>query len=75
MVCSTPEKNIVVDLTTMSQPPKDKSSAKEPSPDFHGAALLDDEGNEIPITEDMVREACKELDETRQKPQSEASDD
>ena len=59
----------------MSQPPKDKPSAKEPSPDFHGAALLDDEGNEIPITEDMVREACKELDEKRQKPQSEAGDD
>jgi len=59
----------------MSQPPKDKPSAKEPSPDFHGAALLDDEGNEIPITEDMVREACKELDENGQQAQESDQND
>ena len=27
--------------------------------DFHGAAILDENGNEIPITEDMIRNACQ----------------
>ncbi|AJQ94945.1 PA1571 family protein [Gynuella sunshinyii] len=30
-------------------------------PDFHGAAILDDEGNETPITEEMIFKACVEL--------------
>jgi hypothetical protein len=36
----------------------------EPAADFHGAALIDADGNEIPITEDMVQGACTNLDET-----------
>lgn len=28
---------------------------------FHGAALLDDQGREIPITEEMIMQACDEL--------------
>lgn len=39
-----------------------------PPPDFHGAALIDANGCEIPITEDMVQEACRKLD-----PQDKAS--
>ena len=35
----------------------------EPVADFHGAALIDEEGNEIPITEDMVQDACTNSDE------------
>jgi hypothetical protein len=30
----------------------------EQTTNFHGAALIDEEGNEIPITEDMVQSAC-----------------
>jgi len=30
------------------------------APDFHGAALIDEDGNEIPITEGMVQDACSE---------------
>ena len=30
-------------------------------PDFHGAAIVDSEGNEIPITEEMIFKACVEL--------------
>lgn len=30
--------------------------------DFHGAAIIDEEGHEIPITEEMIKEACKQLD-------------
>lgn len=31
-------------------------------PDFHGAAIIDDQGREIPITEQMVQQACSKLD-------------
>lgn len=31
-------------------------------PDFHGAAVIDDQGNEIAITEEMVRGAIFALD-------------
>lgn len=31
-------------------------------PDFHGAAVIDDQGNEIAITEEMVRDAIFALD-------------
>lgn len=30
-------------------------------PDFHGAAMVDDQGREIPITEDMIRQALTAL--------------
>lgn len=29
-----------------------------------GAALIDDQGNEVPITESMIRRACEELSRT-----------
>ncbi|TNE80327.1 MAG: hypothetical protein EP334_03250 [Gammaproteobacteria bacterium] len=45
----------------------------EEQPDFHGAAVIDAEGNEIPITEDMVQEAFEELEELEEQEQS--SDD
>lgn len=32
--------------------------------DFHGAALIDEEGNETPITEGMVQNACSEQKES-----------
>lgn len=34
------------------------------APDFHGAAIIDDEGIEIPITEEMIVHACRELSGT-----------
>jgi hypothetical protein len=45
----------------MNTEQKDKTT-KEKNPDFHGAALIDDDGHEIPITEGMVQEACSDLD-------------
>ncbi|MCC1497140.1 PA1571 family protein [Alcanivorax sp. 1008] len=30
--------------------------------DFHGAALIDESGREVPITEDMIRRACETLE-------------
>jgi len=39
-------------------------SAKDNNVDFHGAAIIDGQGREIPITEDMVQEACNKLEKT-----------
>ena len=50
-------------MKMMNQYSQNKTAASEPSPDFHGAAVLDEDGNEIPITEDMVQEAFEELEE------------
>jgi hypothetical protein len=40
-----------------------KEKTNEQATDFHGAALIDEDGNEIPITEDMVQDACHTLEE------------
>jgi methionine-rich copper-binding protein CopC len=39
-----------------------KNFPEEISADFHGAAIIDKDGKEIPITEEMVRRACLELE-------------
>lgn len=36
--------------------------------DFHGAAIIDEQGHEIPITEQMVQQACSALDHAWQYP-------
>lgn len=38
--------------------------------DFNGAALIDAQGREIPITEDMVQQACAHLERAWQYPAS-----
>lgn len=38
--------------------------------DFHGAAVIDENGREIPITEEMIQKACAELDESEQNDQA-----
>ncbi|WP_461518049.1 PA1571 family protein [Porticoccus sp.] len=48
----------------MNQHSKNKTTVSEPSPDFHGAAVIDEDGNEIPITEGMLQEAFEELEES-----------
>lgn len=40
----------------------DNRRTTKPEPDFHGAAIIDEHGREIPITEDMVQRACRKLD-------------
>ena len=32
---------------------------KPPEIDFHGASIINEQGEEIPITESMVQQACK----------------
>ena len=36
--------------------------------DFHGAAIIDASGREIPITEEMVQQACDKLANAWQPP-------
>lgn len=42
------------------------SNHEEPV-DFHGAAIIDSEGQEVPITEEMVKKACEDLEKNRKK--------
>ncbi len=32
-------------------------------PNFNGAAIIDENGNETPITEEMIKSACDELED------------
>lgn len=41
------------------------SKSSQNSVDFHGAAIIDEQGREIPITESMVQKACKQLQEKK----------
>jgi len=47
-----------------SQRPEQQPDQQAEKPDFHGAAIIDEHGQEIPITEEMVREACKQLEDS-----------
>ena len=48
--------------------PQHSSDTARPDVDFHGAAIIDASGREIPITEKMVQEACQKLEKTWQFP-------
>lgn len=50
-------------MTLAMNTEQNDKTPKEKNPDFHGAALIDDDGNETPITEGMVQKACSGLDE------------
>jgi hypothetical protein len=49
-------------MQTRQQNPSDHAK------DFHGAALIDEQGREVPITEDMIRRACETLEHRWQYP-------
>ena len=46
---------------------------QEQEHDFHGAAIIDENGKEIPITEEMVQDACQEDEASEQKAASSES--
>lgn len=37
------------------------SNTKTPDVDFRGAAILNEDGSETPITEEMVQDVCRKL--------------
>lgn len=45
----------------------EKKMQDDLKPDFHGAAIIDNEGREVPITEEMVKQACEDLEKKRKK--------
>lgn len=47
-----------------SQDPAKKPEEQPEEVDFHGAAVIDENGREIPITEEMIQKACEELDDS-----------
>ena len=48
----------------MNQQPAQQNNER----DFHGAAIIDPQGREIPITERMILEAIEQLDRHWQSP-------
>jgi len=55
-------------MTASSTEKNDHKNQEESLADYHGAAIIDREGREVPITEEMVKQACEELEENRKKP-------
>jgi len=54
-------------MTASSTEKHDKNNQEEAPADFHGAAIIDKDGHEIPITEEMVKDACEDLEDHRKK--------
>jgi len=54
-------------MTASSTEKHDHNNQEEGPTDYHGAAIIDSEGHEVPITEEMVKQACEELEENRKK--------
>jgi hypothetical protein len=48
--------------------PQSRQSASHSNNHLQGAALIDASGKEIPITEEMIRRACEDLDQRWQYP-------
>ncbi|MBU1330421.1 MAG: hypothetical protein KJ884_02125 [Gammaproteobacteria bacterium] len=48
---------------TPSTPPTDNWTSPLPPDAPLGGAIIDEQGREIPITEDMVQRACSELEQ------------
>ena len=40
---------------------QENNDTQVPEVDFHGAAVISKNGKEVPITEEMVRQACEEM--------------
>lgn len=52
-------------MTTASTEKNEKNDQEECHADFHGAAIIDNEGHEVPITDEMVKDACENLEKQR----------
>lgn len=52
---------MVVNKETGDQNSKRKGDSNA-EPDFKGAAIINEDGSETPITEDMIQTACEQLD-------------
>jgi len=50
-------------MTQSAQPKQPAHTDTEIEVDFHGAAIIDENGKEVPITEDMVKDACEKMED------------
>ena len=41
---------------------KEKPNQQHPKPELNGAAIIDENGTEVPITEDMIQSVLDQLD-------------
>lgn len=49
-------------MTNENQQEADK---KQPKPNFNGAAIIDENGKETLITEEMIKDACDSIEDTK----------
>ena len=49
------------------QPPPPRPAPRDPQQPV-GGSIIDAQGREIPITEDMIQRACRELDKSSEPP-------
>lgn len=56
-------------MTASTKEKHDSTSQEKNTSDFYGAAIINSEGQEVPITEEMVKQACEKLEESRKKPE------
>jgi hypothetical protein len=54
-------------MTTASTETHPENNQEESHSDFHGAAIIDNQGHEVPITDEMVKNACEDLERQRVK--------
>jgi hypothetical protein len=58
-----------------AQQPACTAACETPAPDFHGASIINEHGKEVPITEAMIRTACKYFIQQWETAQQSATED
>lgn len=60
-------------MNSIARPLDPSKDARADAPVGWGAAIIDEQGNEVPITESMISRACEELARTWVIPRSQAA--
>jgi len=49
----------------MAKENQQETVQKQPEPNFNGAAIIDENGKETLITEEMIRDACDSVEDSK----------
>ena len=49
----------------MAKENQQETVQKQPEPNFNGAAIIDENGKETLITEEMIKDACDSIEDTK----------
>lgn len=49
----------------MAKENQQEPDKKQPKPNFNGAAIIDENGKETLITEEMIKDACDSIEDTK----------